>query len=84
MFSIQATATALLAARDLHDPDADPDENPEYTRGQAELIMNTFHIASSSKEDVYAFIGHQTDTLDLTVTVTHEDLSKLVREERRG
>lgn len=60
----------LHNARDLHDPGAaDEETNPEYTRGQVNLIMDA--VGLSGDENVYEIltdvIRHRTGEIDALV-----------------
>lgn len=72
-------------ARSLHDPAAIEETNPEYTRGQVNLIMDTVGLAGNDHEDegedIYeiltAVLTHKIGEIDALIRI-----QRIVRESR--
>lgn len=73
-------ARALRIARNFHEPDGTGDR--EYTRGQAELIINLFDLDSSGeiKDAVMDFISHDTYALIIPIAIEESDLDDIINE----
>lgn len=64
-------AQMIVAARDLHPFPLDDTTNPEYTRGQAELIIDAGGAEFLIKEEIEEFISRKTDVLSIYLKPGH-------------
>ena len=62
-------------ARDLHDPSlaTGPDDNPEYTRGQVNLIMDTVGLAGNDDihEILVDVLTYQIGEIEALIKIQH-------------